>query len=1319
MSRRLQQSATWWLRLASLLLLLLAGAAALLVRTGLDERWAREALVRQIESMTGGQAELQAFRFRVLGLRAELHGLTIRGREPAGTPPFFHADRLVVDVRLDSLVRRKISLDEVTLDRPAVHVRFDEQGTSNVPAPRLRRPPTPGKPFHERLFELAIHRLRMNEGYLLYNHVRVPLVAEGGGFQFALDYEQPIDAEPRYTGRLAWKQFVVVARRYLPFPTDIAGEFALTRERFLLSRLHWTLPHSAFLVTANVENLARPQWQVRYEGQLNLEDLREILRKPNSPSGLVDLSGQLDNTSGTLNLQGRYQAREITLRYTWFHAGGIETRGEYRLADGRILVPEFEARALGGVIHGRLEFTLADQRFRVTSQARGMSVAEVLAAVDNPALPVAALGWRGSMDVDAETTWLRDFKSVESRGISIWAPPLVPPETGLPVAARLDYHYIMDQDAVELRQSEISTPESVLSFDGRLGQAGSALRVEFRTENLQPWNDFIYALREPGAERVPILGRAHWNGRVTGRLGHPTFAGHLRTTQAAYGTLLWDEIEGDLTYSPDGFRLAQARARRGESAAELEFWLELDDWEFRPEHEWGAEANLVRASTDGLQELFGTSFPVHGLLTGQFRLRGTRSDPELTGLVDVADVTAWGQGFERVRGQLAVRKDELRAANAELRIGRGRITGDLLYRWPEQVVEFDVAGAIVPVERIQLVQTERLPLGGELSFQLRGRGPLRAPQGTGSVRIVNLTVGEDVLGSLQANLSADGERLDMALESALPTGRIVGRLAMTLSGDYPIQGDLTVEGVDLDAFIETAFHLGELTGDSRVDGRFHLSGQMARPETLVIEADISRLEFDYQYLRLRNEGPLRFAYRREEIRLEQAHIRGPDTDFTLSGFVRFSGDRTLDLRLNGAVNLRLVRGFDAELDARGVAQVNGAIEGTFTRPRITGRVSVRNASATYGELPVGLSHLNGDFVFDHSRLVFEGVRAESGGGALRLDGTVSYGERPVRLEINARAERVRIRYPEGMSWLAGGTLRLSGTRRGGLLSGRVTVERLFMSEGLDLAGLLVASPVTPQAPPTTSEFLRNLQFDVEAVSTPDARVEWAGARFESEASLRVRGTWEQPILLGHVHLLSGEMMLRGNRYRVLRGDLNFSNPFRINPDIDVEAQTTVRQYEITLNVTGRADKLSLSYRSDPPLPPSDILTLLALGRTGEETELRRATTETSPELGAGALLSEAISSQVTGRLERLFGITRFRVDPLVAATGTEQNATARITIEQQITRDLTITYVTNVSSAQEQIIQFEYNITRDISIVALRDQNATFGFDIKFKRRFD
>ena len=71
------------------------------------------------------------------------------------------------------------------------------------------------------------------------------------------------------------------------------------------------------------------------------------------------------------------------------------------------------------------------------------------------------------------------------------------------------------------------------------------------------------------------------------------------------------------------------------------------------------------------------------------------------------------------------------------------------------------------------------------------------------------------------------------------------------------------------------------------------------------------------------------------------------------------------------------------------------------------------------------------------------------------------------------------------------------------------------------------------------------------------------------------------------------------------------------------------------------------------------------------------------------------------------------------SAGASQNAAARVTVEQQVARNLTITYVSNVGSTQQQVIQVEYNVNRNISIVALRDQNGTFGIDVKIKKRFD
>jgi translocation and assembly module TamB len=197
------------------------------------------------------------------------------------------------------------------------------------------------------------------------------------------------------------------------------------------------------------------------------------------------------------------------------------------------------------------------------------------------------------------------------------------------------------------------------------------------------------------------------------------------------------------------------------------------------------------------------------------------------------------------------------------------------------------------------------------------------------------------------------------------------------------------------------------------------------------------------------------------------------------------------------------------------------------------------------------------------------------------------------------------------------------------------------------------------------------------------------------------------------------MEFRGNRYQLSRGDVNFDNPFRLDPVINIEATTTIRQYEVTVNFSGPASHLTMSYRSDPPLPSSDIIALLALGQTGEESQLRGLPTGQTPQSGATTLLSEAISSQLGGRIQRLFGISHFSVNPALTSTATTGSENMpRITVSQQISQNLIVTYVTNITSTQQQIIQIEYAVTRDLSIVALRDENGTFGIDVVRTARF-
>src|SRR5260370_5218003 len=228
----------------------------------------------------------------------------------------------------------------------------------------------------------------------------------------------------------------------------------------------------------------------------------------------------------------------------------------------------------------------------------------------------------------------------------------------------------------------------------------------------------------------------------------------------------------------------------------------------------------------------------------------------------------------------------------------------------------------------------------------------------------------------------------------------------------------------------------DINGHGTGDGEVGVEGNLKHQESLVVDANFTRLLLNYANVQLENSGPVHFRSAKDQIKIDPATFKGTDTNIQIAGNVLFTGRRTLNLNLNGALDLRLLSGFVPDLDARGPAQITAAFEGTLDRPRVTGKVHIENANARAIDFPTGLNEIKGDLIFDASRLYFENVTAQVGGATLKLSGSVYYADRPVSFDISSHTDSSRIRYPERMSWQVAGNLRLTGTPDGGVLSGR-------------------------------------------------------------------------------------------------------------------------------------------------------------------------------------------------------------------------------------------------------------------------------------------
>ena len=192
-----------------------------------------------------------------------------------------------------------------------------------------------------------------------------------------------------------------------------------------MTQFVWTAPHTSIDAQFSVAHFAHPEFAFRYRGRLDLEDVRTILRKPSSPSGRVGFTGNGKYAEGKLGLTGGFSAEAIAMRFQWFHARDLSSRGSYRADKNTLEVPDLSVRGLGGGINGRVHLDFRGLQFRVDAHAQDMDLASIMGAVDNPSLPIKPLHWGGVVDVQSVTQWAADFKNLDSRGVTTWKPAAV------------------------------------------------------------------------------------------------------------------------------------------------------------------------------------------------------------------------------------------------------------------------------------------------------------------------------------------------------------------------------------------------------------------------------------------------------------------------------------------------------------------------------------------------------------------------------------------------------------------------------------------------------------------------------------------------------------------------------------------------------------------------------------------------------------------------------------------------------------------------------------------------------------------------------
>jgi translocation and assembly module TamB len=610
-------------------------------------------------------------------------------------------------------------------------------------------------------------------------------------------------------------------------------------------------------------------------------------------------------------------------------------------------------------------------------------------------------------------------------------------------------------------------------------------------------------------------------------------------------------------------------------------------------------------------------------------------------------------------------------------------------------------------------------MGGEgvVSVVADANGTLAEPGLKATLKLTGVTYEGQGVGDATAALHSEGKVLYFTANSTLVGAKVDATGEMQLTGDYQTQAKVTMAGLDIGKPL-AMIGPGTVKAQSSINGVATVSGPLKTPNALSGDAEFNPVDVKLQGVELKAAEPLRIGLRNGVATLEQVHITGQDTDMKASGTAQLFGATDpkggkLDVKTTGSVSMALLHTFDPDLISSGRMEFTVAAGGQVKSPALRGRVQFDKVNIAMDGVPNGLSDMNGTLVFNEDRLQVEKLTATTGGGQLKIGGSIRY-HNGVYADLTATGDVVRVRL-YGLSATANANLKLQGGPQSALLSGNVLLTRFGVGADVDFAAFSSMGGVS--APPDPSAPSNKIRLDVRVTSAPQLDFQNSYAKLAGTVDLTVRGTVAVPSILGRIEINDGSATFAGTKYQLQRGDVYFTNPVRIDPIIDLDATARVENYDITIGLHGTATHLKPTYRSEPPLSESDVFALLALGRTQEEAQLyqeRQMQAGTDPT--TSALLGGALNATVSNRVEKLFGVGSVKIDP--AFVGTLGNSSARITVQQQLSRQLTATFATNVNSSAQQLIQVQYDLNHSMSIVVTRDESGVFSVVYKLRKRY-
>jgi len=681
-------------------------------------------------------------------------------------------------------------------------------------------------------------------------------------------------------------------------------------------------------------------------------------------------------------------------------------------------------------------------------------------------------------------------------------------------------------------------------------------------------------------------------------------------------------------------------------------------------------------------------------------------------------------GSARIDGRmLRIGPQQISRVKGALRLAGARIHLDTFQIWFDKAppvkgsgwyaldgnYQFRLAGEKLALSAIDAMAGQNL-LTGELGFQISGQGRLDNPQLEGTLHLASVHLD---------NRPLEDWHLSWALqEQAL---RVKGHLNFDLEATYHLQSGTFLlnthfENTNLKTYL-AALGRGDLSGE--LSGSVSARGNRNDLKQIQATVDLSQVTIRFKDEKLISSRRVRIGFADQKLTVDDVHL-----DLLQEGRLSINGEGVLggrvDMTAEGDIPLEvfnpLIPGID---DFAGRLTLSAHLDGRLPRPAVDLELTLHQASFSLPGLQQRLEKGNGRIVYSGDMLKIEALTAELGSGHIDISGQVAMqGMKPGQTDLRLTALGLPLEIADTMALKLDARLALTGTSQAALLQGEIILLEgtYYRDVKLNLIPDLERKrPATaPAGDGSANPLLRDVTLDVVVRHRTPLVVDNNLASMEIATDFQISGNLSQPVVSGRASITEGVITYSNRRFEITRGVVDFANPYRLEPYVDIAATAEVRQWSITLEVAGTPDALEFKLSSVPQEEDNDIISLLLFGRTSQE--MIRG--EKGASMSNEQLMAQLLASTFGEDIKRNADLDILELDTSQAEDSQAADR-VKVTVGKNLSQRLTVKYAveTEGSETTRRAIS-EYKLLESLLVTGFQDNKGIYGGGLLFRIEF-